>query len=266
MTAAVGLHLREDRVAKAEADFAGQAALVANDIQLAFVQTFELLKGTRGVFASGRNLARSDFRAYVASRDLANDFVGVRGVGFIQRVMRQDLAAFVAAERGDNAPQFTLRQLEDKNEEILYITRFIEPAASNTGAMGLDMGSHPVRREALQRAVDSGEPVMSGAVRLEQDSLRRQGVLLFLPVYANGSRTATVAERRAALVGLVFAPVVVADLIDPVQRRRADQVRFSLDDDTSQKGAGQQIFGGSADTAGIVGSTIAAVLDTAERV
>ena len=44
MTAAVALHLREDGVAKAEADFAAQTALVANDIQLAFGQTFELLR------------------------------------------------------------------------------------------------------------------------------------------------------------------------------------------------------------------------------
>ena len=246
---AAALHVQADKLAKAEADFSAQTEVVANDVRQAFGQTLELLKGTRGLFASGRNVSRSDFRAYLASRDLANEFVGVRGVGFIQRVNRPDLSGFVAAERVDSAPQFTLRQLEDKSQETLYITRFIEPVASNPGLMGLDMGSHPVRRAALQRAVDSGESVMTEVVSLEQDLRRGQGVLLFLPVYVNGSRIATVAERRAALVGLVFAPVLAAELLDPVQTRRAEQVRFTLDDVPAKEGPGQRIFGAIADPA-----------------
>ena len=251
MTVAAALHLQADETIKAETAFAAQTTSVANDIQLAFSQSLDLLKGTRGIFASGRNVARADFRADVASRDLAKDFVGVRGVGFIQRVQRSDLAGFVAAERLDGAPQFTLRQLEDKTEEALYITRFIEPAAGNTGMLGLDMGSHPVRRAAVQGAVDRGEPVLTGLLSLEQDPRRRQDILMLLPVYSSGSRLTSVAERRAALIGLVFAPVQVAELLDPLQARRAEHVVFRLDGDVTAGNPGQRLYGANADLPGV---------------
>jgi len=65
------------------------------------------LKGARGALAAleGR-LNRAAFDAYVESRDLPHEFPGARGFGFIERVARRDLDAFVAAHQREGATEF----------------------------------------------------------------------------------------------------------------------------------------------------------------
>ena len=102
------------------------------------------LNGARALFAHDSKITRDEFRAYVESTDLPTEFSGVRGFSFNQRVLRSGLDAFVAKARADGAPGFTLRQLEVKAQPDLYIVKFIEPVASNAGALGLDIGSDPL--------------------------------------------------------------------------------------------------------------------------
>ncbi|HEY9249462.1 MAG TPA: CHASE domain-containing protein, partial [Rariglobus sp.] len=165
------------------------------------------LKGARGVYAASVSVERDEFRSYVASRNLPTEFPGTLGIGFIQRVQRRDLDAFVAAERADRAPGFTVKTGGDAPD--LYVIKFIDPLAPNRAAWGFDIGSEPVRREAAERAVLTGEPSITGRLSLLQDNLNRTGFLYLVPVYRNGSASSTPAERVAALQGLVYAPMVI---------------------------------------------------------
>jgi len=170
------------------------------------------LNGARGVFAHDDRLKRAEFRAYFESRDLSKEFPGARGFGFIQRVAYSELNAFVAAERTDGAPEFTVHPTPAQGQDDLYITRFIEPSAGNTGVLGL-LNADPAGRSAMQRAVDSGEPTMSEPVMLLQDQRRTPGALMLVPVYRNGTRPGNMAERRAGLMGLLAAPVVFEEML-----------------------------------------------------
>ena len=170
------------------------------------------LNGARGAFAHDNKLSRAEFGAYVASRDMPGEFPGVRGFGFIQRLKRAEKSAFVAAERADGAPDFAIHPDEAADQADLYVVRFIEPAASNVGVQGLN-NTDPLRRNAIQRAIDKGEPSMSAAITLKQDERQTPGVLLLVPIYAKGSHPGSIAERRARLVGVLAAPVVISELL-----------------------------------------------------
>jgi PAS domain S-box-containing protein len=214
----------------AEVQFQRSVERVMFDIDRRFRQPVYGLNGARGVYAASGRVPRAAFRAYVESRDMPKEFPGVRGFGFIQRVMRRDLDAFVAAERADGAPEFAIRQLADKNHDDLYVIKLIEPAAKNVGAQGLDIGSEANRRAAAQRAIDSGEPAITAAITLVQDNRKTPGVLLYVPVYANGTRPSNADERRASLVGLVYAPIVMAELLDGMTDVGAGRIDFELFD------------------------------------
>ena len=41
--------------------------------------------------------------------------------------------------------------------------------ADNAQALGLDMGTEPQSRAAIQKAIDTGEPTVSAAIALVQD-------------------------------------------------------------------------------------------------
>ncbi|HET7573890.1 MAG TPA: diguanylate cyclase [Solirubrobacterales bacterium] len=84
--------------------------------------------------------------------------------------------------------------------------------ASGTGLtppLGLDIGSNPVRAPYLLAARDSGRAT---ATRVMHLPIGGTGINVFRPIYRDGAPTATVAERRAALVGFAIGSFHVPDL------------------------------------------------------
>jgi PAS domain S-box-containing protein len=226
----------------AEVRFQHRVEAVADHVSRRLQVPISGLQGARGLYAISANVDRAKFRAYVESRDMAREFVGVRGFGFIQRVQRTELDTFLAAERSDGSPQFALRQLTDKNHDDFYVIKLIEPAANNAGAQGLDVGSEANRRTAAQRAIDTGEPTITAAITLVQDQRKTPGVLLFLPVYTTGTNPTNAAERRAALRGLLYAPLVMAELLEGMPDVRAGRLDFELFDSPGAAPGGALLF------------------------
>jgi PAS domain S-box-containing protein len=208
---AVGVYqAREHYETEARLRFDRLAERLSNEVQRRMNQSVYGLKGARGMYAASKSVERLEFRAYVESRDLAREFPGALGFGFIQRVPRAELEKFIAAERADDAPDF---QVTTSGEALdLYVTKFIEPLARNREAWGFDTGSDPVRRASIEEAVRSGEPTLTARVRLPQDPQRRVGFLYLVPIYRNGAHPTTPAEREADLTGLVFSPIVIDDV------------------------------------------------------
>jgi CHASE1-domain containing sensor protein len=93
------------------------------------------------VYAVNRQVQRASFRAYVESRDLPKESPGVRGFDFVQHVARDGLAAFIGSERADGAPEFSVHPAGFNMHDDLYVIKFIEPAARNQNALGLDLGA-----------------------------------------------------------------------------------------------------------------------------
>jgi PAS domain S-box-containing protein len=228
--------------AKAQADFQRATERLSSELLRRFQLPIYGLKGARGMYAASSSIQRNEFKAYVDSRDLHAEFPGVRGLGFIQRLQRAEVAGFEAEQRADDAPQFAVKQLEDTLHDDLYIIKFIEPMANNAPAVGLDVGSEAVRRAGLMQAVDSGQPAISGAISLVQNASKTPGVLLYVPLYAKGAVLTSVAQRRAALVGLLYAPIVIVELLQEIPDVLAGELDFELFDASAGESAGALIF------------------------
>ena len=139
----------------ARAKFERGAERIETEVKRRFALPLYGLHGARGMYAGGAALDATAFRAYVESLDLPREFPGVRGFGFIQRVMRGNLDAFTADMQARD-PNFAVRSSGHSLD--LYITKHVEPLATNRAAWGYDIGQEAVRREAAERAVSSGEP------------------------------------------------------------------------------------------------------------
>ncbi len=110
---------------------------------------------------------------------------------------------------------------------------FLEPFdARNRRAFGYDMYSEPVRREAMERARDTGRAALSGRVILVQEfgTEVQPGFLMYLPVYAKDRPLATVEERRAALLGFVYAPFRALDMMQAIFRDDLRDAHIELHD------------------------------------
>ncbi|WP_395703913.1 PAS-domain containing protein [Aquabacterium sp.] len=196
------------------------------EIERRFRQPLAGLKGARALYAAAHPISREQFRAYVESRNLQQDFPGVRGFGFIEPVLRADLPRFEAAARAEGLSDFQVRSSSGANQ--LYVIKYIEPLQPNFAALGFDLGSEPVRLEAVQRAVDTGEPALTGYTVLGQGARRAPGFLLLLPIYRPGADPRDPAQRRAALVGLGYTPLFAEDVLAGVDKAADGALDFEL--------------------------------------
>ena len=163
------------------------------------------LMGVRSIFAGSESVERSEFRAAVLSRRLAEEFPGALGIGYIERVPRDRLEDFVAATRVDGAPDFKIRTAGDARE--LYVIKFIEPEDVNRPAIGYDIGSEERRRLAAEHAMLTGEATITAKINLVQATNGNVGFLFILPFYQRDLPVRTPDERQAALQGWVYMPL-----------------------------------------------------------
>ncbi len=193
------------------------------------------LKGARGVFAASTSVERAEFAQYVISRDLAAEFPGAQGFGCIERVRRENLPAFIETERRDDAPDFdvhasALQRAGDTVYDELYVVKYLYPPTASEGDWGLDMGSHPVCREAILRAVASGEPTVSRRVTLRCAGGSRTGFYYFLPFFRRGADPQTPEQRTQQLQGLIFTPVVLEDTLAELTVAAQEGLDFEIYD------------------------------------
>jgi diguanylate cyclase (GGDEF)-like protein len=91
--------------------------------------------------------------------------------------------------------------------------------------LGYDVGADPVRSSRLIHARDTGKPAATPVIRLP---LGGTGINVFRPVYRDGAPTATVAQRRAALIGFATGSFTVADLTTAADAALSDEVDSQL--------------------------------------
>ncbi|MDE2417268.1 MAG: CHASE domain-containing protein [Burkholderiales bacterium] len=166
------------------------------------------LIGVRGAYMASDKVTHAEFRDLVQNIEIDRQFHGVRGFGFIERVQRSALEQFVAAQKADGMKDFQVNTAGQAPD--LYVVKHIEPLQTNFDAWGRDFGQDPARREVLERAVASGEASLSSRLTFVDGTA---GLLYVVPVYRRGTDPSTPQQRRAALAGLVFAPLVASDVM-----------------------------------------------------
>ncbi|MEM9416090.1 MAG: CHASE domain-containing protein [Planctomycetota bacterium] len=196
------------------------------------------LQGARSLYPASQSVERHEFRAMVESRDLANNFPGALGIGFIRRVEddEQAIASFLEQTRSEGAPEFEITVPQGAGPmpgsvmDDRFIIEFIEPIANNRPAQGLDIGSHPVRREAAERATLTGLGSITGRLDLVQDDQQFAGFLYLLPVYAKGMPSSTADERIAATVGWVYMPIIAPPVLAGAAQAANHEISFEVYD------------------------------------
>jgi signal transduction histidine kinase len=191
--------------------------------------TVTLLRGAAGLFAGSVRVTRDEFRAYVGELRLRERYPGVLGVGFSERVVPADVERRVRELQAQGAPDFHVWPPHPREEYHSIV--YLEPQdARNAAALGFDMFTDPMRRDAMARARDEGREVASGKVILVQEieSEKQAGLLVYLPVYRGAAVPPNVEARRRELRGFVFAPLRVGDLLQGVRGRGAPLLDLEL--------------------------------------
>ncbi len=87
---------------------------------------------------------------------------------------------------------------------------FVDSERHGPSHLGYDLGANPRHAPALRHARDSGKPAATPIVPVLIGP--GSGLVVYQPVYREGAPTATVAQRRAALIGFAVGAFRAPDL------------------------------------------------------
>jgi len=187
---------------------------IARIIDIRLTTYVAILHATAGLLAATPDVSASQFRAFVERLPLADRYPGVQGIGFTRRLRPGELREFVDRQRAQGLREFQVWPGFPRDE--YHSIQYLEPMdRRNRAALGYDMFTDAVRRAAMVRARDTGEPAASGRVTLVQEieGAKQAGFLIYLPVYRGGTVPQTVEARREQLVGFVYSPFRAGDLL-----------------------------------------------------
>lgn len=207
---------------------------VASRIEQRLAASEQVLRGAQAVFGMSDIVKRKDFANYVNSLQLGADYVGMEGLGIALAVESGKLEQHVLAMRQQGITDYQLYPLATATRSTqTWMAPFIqiEPSlARNRRQLGFDAMSDPVHRAALERARDAGTLAITGMLNLSHDDKAslHKGFYVYLPVYKDGVVPDSPEARRSSLVGWVFAPFRMDDLMASLygETPRATAVRI----------------------------------------
>lgn len=197
----------------------------------------QALHGALGFFRASQDVTREEWRIFVDGLRLAERFPGIQGLGYAQWVPPGREGALVRSERDTGVPDFRIWPEGGNAASGAWgggraVIRLIEPMdARNRRALGFDMWSQAERRAAMEQARDGGHTAFTGSVQLVQETDRdvQQGFLAYLAHYTGPAPDPTTREdRRARLLGFVYAPFRVRDFMAPVAAAHLTTLRLRI--------------------------------------
>ena len=221
------------------AKFEAHAQEAQSAIDARMVAYEQILRGGVSLFATLGEVSRAQWSTYVTHLQVHNRFPGIHGVGYAAYLPLAAKDDFVRRAQAQGTPSYDIRPTG--NRDHYAPVTYLEPATErNLKALGFDMLSEPVRREAMARARDSGEPAVTGKLRLasEPNNSGKFGFLLYAPVYFQGMPTNTVAQRARALRGFVNSPCRIDDLLHGVLGSNTEKINLKIYDGDVVSAAG----------------------------
>ena len=189
----------------------------------------QILRGAAGLFNASMDVSRDEWRRYVATLALSENYPGIQGVGFSKWITPEEKERNISAIRAEGFPEYTIRPEGSRPAYTSII--YLEPFDwRNQRAFGYDMFSETVRRGAMEMARDTGRTTIAAKIILvqETDKDRQNGMLMYVPVYRRGAHLETVTERRRAITGFAYSPIRINDFVTAALGSLPNDIAFEL--------------------------------------
>jgi len=206
-----------------DSDFERRANIHALVLQTIVDQHVELLESLAGLFIASKDVERSEFRRFV--EPLLTRHREIQGYGWNPLVPEAERGAFEAAAHEEGLSDFQITEIDETGRKIpaqrrseYVAVHYLEPLSGNEQALGYDIASEEVRREALNAARESGQAVTTRWIRLVQETEDQYGVLIVRPVYTEDASLESTQRQGKVLRGYVVGVFRIGDMIEEALR------------------------------------------------
>lgn len=190
------------------AELSSRALAIAGALERRANASSAYLRAGAAMLASQPAVEPDSFRRFVSELRLDADYRGALGIGWVMVVRPDEVEAFNKILAAGGQGDARLYPLPNGEQPILAPVTYLQPDTQrNRRALGFDMYSDPVRREAMIEAERTARPTATGKVILVQDvDTQRPGFLIYMPVFE-----ASPGGRR--LRGYIYSPFNADDFL-----------------------------------------------------
>ena len=158
---------------------------------------------------------REAFESFAAPLIAGHD-AGIKALEWVPRVPLAQRKAVEAGARATGYRDFVIRERAADGSMIpagerseYYPVLWMQPRTGNERALGFDLGSNAERREALNRAAETGAPTATQRIILvAQDSAGQYATVIFHPVYRSRG------SKGRELLGFALGALRLADVVE----------------------------------------------------
>ena len=191
----------------------------------------QILIGGKGLFAVSKDVDAAEWHSYISSHNIPENYPGILALSYLPRVSAAEKEGFVAAMRLGGKAGFTIKPEGDRPE--YFPAALIESAEGNMDSrLGYDPSIDPVRKAAMEHALETGKASLtaSAVLRVDSGTNHGSGFRMYVPIFRNGMPTGTLQERRDALRGYIGAGFRMRDMMASLTPELDEEINFQIND------------------------------------
>ena len=138
-------------------------------------------------FENSEDVTSREFAAYAGPMGRSSEIV--QAWEWVPVVPAGDRPSFEAAMHSQGFSSFRIFERDSLGESVPVADReayfpvaYVTPLYGNHPAVGLDLGSEPIRNAAVREAIRTGFPTATAPLTLVQETEQQQGILAFQPI------------------------------------------------------------------------------------
>jgi len=178
-----------------------------------------VLHSVENLYASAVSVNRQHFKTFVSY--WFSRYPGIRAMSWSPKILASERAKYEKAAREDGLSNFQITEQSPQGQLVRAAPRaeyipayYLESVRKNGRGLGFDAASDANRREALNRARDTGQPTATDPLTLIEDIEHEEGLVVFLPIYKPGRPQNSPEERRLNLQGYVSGAFRIRDMMN----------------------------------------------------
>jgi PAS domain S-box-containing protein len=193
LSALVSYLLRSIEFDKAKSAFHSAAADRFDDLQSDLQFSVVRVNALGAFCASSYPVTRTSFDTFTSPLISGPD-AAIQALEWVPQVSLSERAKVEKSARAAGFPEFEIRDRLEQGRMVrsgdraeYFPVLWVQPYKGNEPALGFDMASDLIRREALMRAEAVAQPTASKRITLVQETGKQYGILILQPVYGRAS-------------------------------------------------------------------------------
>ncbi|MGO9019775.1 MAG: CHASE domain-containing protein [Syntrophobacteraceae bacterium] len=218
LTVAIFLNVHKEEWKRAQLVFERQSSDITDSLLANLNSYMEVMYSIGEFYRADASVDRKAF--HLLTEGLLVRHPGIQALEWIPRIPDGQRSFYEDAARGDGFLQFEISEQDSQKKLVPALSKdeyfpvyYVEPYMGNQKALGYDLSTNPARLDGLNKARDLGRAVATSRLVLVQEKGTQSGVLIFLPVYANGSVPGDTESRRRNLKGFILGVFRIGDMV-----------------------------------------------------